>query len=365
MSIPLDTCPGDLAYLAAKGALSIPSPNLQNELLNSFTKYIYPQVPVIDMHNLREIIHYSDGDAGKINLLLFQAIMFAGIRYVDSSLLMSEGYSSRKAAEEAFYQKLRVRKRRTRSKQKLTLRKLLYDLDYENDRLTCIQAVLIMTSAAVSVDKTRDMWYWLGIVISHSYALRLNRMSTYQDLSATKQRLLRRIWWACVISDGILAVTEQRPLRIKAEDFDIPLICDDDFDLESASDASRPKKAHDARMFIQKAALCAYAKSASFEQYFVQDRLRNFNTPYSTEDSLNGEIQDQDNGDIFILSQQGVLSDESINMAATFISGGSGISEIESRIGSFSESDFGTPELGSLNIYGEISQDEWARNCYV
>jgi hypothetical protein len=57
---------------------------------------------------LLQIIEDETGESGQISLLLFQAIMFAGTAVVDMQLLRSAGYSNRKNARKAFFQKVRV-----------------------------------------------------------------------------------------------------------------------------------------------------------------------------------------------------------------------------------------------------------------
>ena len=65
-------------------------------------------MPLIEVHEVLRIIDDGTGASGKISLLLFQAIMFAGTAFVDMEFLRVAGYTSRKAARKAFFQKARV-----------------------------------------------------------------------------------------------------------------------------------------------------------------------------------------------------------------------------------------------------------------
>ena len=65
-------------------------------------------MPLIETYELLHIIDEGTGESGRISLLLFQAIMFAGTAFVDMDYLRSAGYSNRKAARKAFFQKARV-----------------------------------------------------------------------------------------------------------------------------------------------------------------------------------------------------------------------------------------------------------------
>jgi hypothetical protein len=65
-------------------------------------------MPVIEIHELMEIVEEGTGASGKLSLLLLQTIMFAGTAFVDIKYLRSAGYSNRKLARKAFFQKARV-----------------------------------------------------------------------------------------------------------------------------------------------------------------------------------------------------------------------------------------------------------------
>jgi hypothetical protein len=99
----------DIDYLFAKGALSLPDVAVRNALLRSYLEYVHPYMPLVEVHELLRIINDGTGASGRISLLLFQAIMFAGTAFVDIEYLRSAGYPNRKTARKAFFQKARVR----------------------------------------------------------------------------------------------------------------------------------------------------------------------------------------------------------------------------------------------------------------
>ena len=98
----------DIDYLFAKGALSLPEIGVRNALLRSYCEWVHPYMPLIELHELLKIIDDGTGAPGRISLLLFQAVMFAGTAFVDMSYLAAAGYSNRKSARKAFFQKARV-----------------------------------------------------------------------------------------------------------------------------------------------------------------------------------------------------------------------------------------------------------------
>ena len=105
----------DIDYLFAKGALSLPEPSVRNALLRSYIEYVHPYMPLVEIHELLQTINDGTGETGRISLLLFQAIMFAGTAFVDLEFLKAAGYSNRKAARKAYFQKARVSFRNSES----------------------------------------------------------------------------------------------------------------------------------------------------------------------------------------------------------------------------------------------------------
>jgi hypothetical protein len=97
----------DLSYLAQKGVLTIPPPTLRAALLQCFIENIHPYMPLLDVHELIYIVDRNNVDS-VISLLLFQAIMFAGVASVDMRYLQTAGYTNRRDARCDFFQKTRV-----------------------------------------------------------------------------------------------------------------------------------------------------------------------------------------------------------------------------------------------------------------
>ncbi|CAK7235167.1 hypothetical protein SBRCBS47491_009199 [Sporothrix bragantina] len=138
----------DLQYLADSGALTIPDDAFRDELLRTYVHVVYPFMPAIDLGDFLGPIMNLD-DRSPVSLLLFQAVMFAGVTFVDAKFLQARGYDSRKAARKAFFSRVR----------------LLYGLDYEQDRLPLLQAVLLMTYWYDCPENDKDTWYWMGIAL--------------------------------------------------------------------------------------------------------------------------------------------------------------------------------------------------------
>ena len=124
----LDTIEIDI--LNQRGAFLLPPRALCDELVEAFFKWIFPIVPVINRS--RFMRRYRD-PKNPPSLLLLQAVLLAGSRVCTNPQLVDANGSTTSAAM-AFYKRA----------------KALYDANYEDDRVTIVQALILMG------------WYWEG-----------------------------------------------------------------------------------------------------------------------------------------------------------------------------------------------------------
>ncbi|KAL8418278.1 hypothetical protein RB594_001766 [Gaeumannomyces avenae] len=270
----------DVKYLHAKGALSLPELGLQNALLQAYVEFVHPYMPLIELHDFLNAIHSRDGLCGQISLFLYHAVMFAATAFVDIRHLQEAGYPTRKAARKFYFAKTR----------------LLYDFDYESDRLVLVQALLLMTYWYETPDDQKDTWHWMGVAISLAHTIGLHRNPGNTNMAPRKQRLWKRIWWSCFMRDRLVALGMRRPTRIKDEDFDVPMLVETDFELEALSDENQLLSADCAvvrdlgmqrelaELCIQKAKLCVLISRMLKAQYsvLIRDATKPENTTNST-----------------------------------------------------------------------------------
>jgi len=263
MPFPRHLAPADISYLHSRDALNLPSESLQVELLKAYVEYVHPTMPLLDLEEFLSSVKYGyesfDGQRGRgierenalkkqISLLLFQAVMFASVSYVPLRWLKDAGYQTREAAKRIFFSRVR----------------LCYDFDTCTDRQSIIQALLLMTLSPMN--ESKDAYHWLGLAISLSYSLGLNRGTLNPNTSIRKKRLERRIWWTTFIRDRTLALNTSgvanRPVRIHTNDCDVDMLCLADFDLtedpnEIEEEGGEEMKARqNALAYIQKAKIC-------------------------------------------------------------------------------------------------------------
>ncbi|KAL2012772.1 hypothetical protein VTN00DRAFT_297 [Thermoascus crustaceus] len=262
--LPQRLQPEDIDYLAAKGALTIPDLGLRNELLKSYIHYVHTYMPLLDLEEFLQTIARNDG-IHRMSLLLFQAVMFAGTAFIDLKHLRAAGYQTRKAARKVFFQRAR----------------LLYDFDYEVDRISLVQALLLMTYWYETPDDQKDTWHWMGVSLSLAHTIGLHRDPGNSGMDLRRQRLWKRIWWSTYTRDRLIALGMRRPMRIKDDDCDVPMLSLDDFEFkpfppevvsmvgncEILQNVNHQREL--AMMFIEKAKLCLCVSHVLSAQYSV------------------------------------------------------------------------------------------------
>ncbi|KIM96082.1 hypothetical protein OIDMADRAFT_170745 [Oidiodendron maius Zn] len=268
--LPQRMTSADIDYLFAKGALSLPDIPVRNALFRSYFEFVHPYMPLVEIHELLDIVEEGTGASGRISLLLFQAIMFAGTAFVDMEYLRAAGYTNRKVARKAFFQKARV----------------LYDFDYELDRVSLVQSLLLMTYWYETPDDQKDTWHWMGVAISLAHTIGLHRNPENSTMEPRKKKLWKRIWWSCFMRDRLIALGMRRPTRVKDEDYDVPMLTESDFEIGPVAEhitviAPECSLAKDvgaqrqlAQMCIAKAKLCLCVSHVLSAQYSVLVRCQ-------------------------------------------------------------------------------------------
>ena len=120
----------EIEILQQRGAFLLPPRALCDELVDAYFRWVAPIVPVINRSRFMK--RYKD-TKNPPSLLLLQAVLLAGSRVCTNPQLMDATGSTTPAAM-TFYKRA----------------KALYDANYEDDRITIVQALILMG------------WYWEG-----------------------------------------------------------------------------------------------------------------------------------------------------------------------------------------------------------
>jgi hypothetical protein len=121
----------------------------------------------------------------------------------------------------------------------------------------------------------------MGVATSVAHTIGLHRNPDNTNLDSKRVKLWKRIWWSTYMRDRLIALGMRRPTRIKSEDFDVPMLTMDDFEIAAIPDSITciPADCRVARdvdvqrqlaiMCIEKARLCLCISHVLSKQYCV------------------------------------------------------------------------------------------------
>lgn len=144
-----------------------------------------------------------------------------------------------------------------------------------------MQALLLLTYYYETPDDQKDTWHWMGVATSVAHTIGLHRNPDGTNMESKRTKLWKRIWWSTYMRDRLIALGMRRPTRIKTEDFDVPMLSLDDFELSPIPDSIScvPSDCRIARdvemqrqlaiMCIEKARLCLCISHVLSKQYCV------------------------------------------------------------------------------------------------
>ncbi|KAI1821889.1 fungal-specific transcription factor domain-containing protein [Xylaria intraflava] len=249
----------EIDILHQRGAFLLPPRQLCDELIDAYFKWVHPIVPVI--HRTRFMRQYRD-PKNPPSLLLLQAVLLAGSRVCQNQQLMDANGSTTPAAL-TFYKRA----------------KALYDANYEDDRVTIVQSLLLMGWYWEGPeDVTKNVFYWSRVAIIVAQGSGMHRSVEGSQLTYADKRLWKRIWWTLFTRDRSVAVALGRPCNINLEDCDVEMLTEDDF-IEDEPDnvAEFPPDPIHVNFFLQYVKLCEIMGLVLSQQYSVASRGRRQN----------------------------------------------------------------------------------------
>ncbi|KAF5674614.1 cutinase transcription factor 1 alpha [Fusarium circinatum] len=209
LSVPAGLDPLEIQILKRRGAFVLPPKALCDDLIETFFSWVHPIVPVIN--RTKFMSQYRDA-RNPPSMLLLQCILLAGARISTNPQLKVDGSTSTAVA--TFYRRA----------------KALYDAEYERDRITLVQSMLLMGWYWAGPDDiSKNMFYWSQSAITVAQNFGLHRTMESSRLSISEKRLRRRIWWTLFTRDRALAVALGQSISINLDDCDIDMIAEDDF----------------------------------------------------------------------------------------------------------------------------------------
>ncbi|KAI5293111.1 Transcriptional activator of fatty acid utilization [Ascosphaera atra] len=202
------------------------------------------------------------------SLLLLQAMLLAGCRVCTNPQLMDASGSTTPAAM-TFYKRA----------------KALFDANYEDDRVTIVQALVLMGWYWEGPeDVTKNVFFWTRVATIVAQGSGMHRSVESSQLSRTDKRLWKRIWWTLFTRDRSVAVALGRPVLINTDDSDVEMITEDDF-IEDETETPNgvpivadfaPDPIH-VQFFLQYVKLCEIMGLVLSQQYSVASKARRNN----------------------------------------------------------------------------------------
>ncbi|KAL1841832.1 hypothetical protein VTJ49DRAFT_6509 [Mycothermus thermophilus] len=248
----------EIEILHQRGAFLLPPRALCDELIDCYFRWIHPIVPVINKTKFMR--RYKD-PKNPPSLLLLQAMLLAGSRVCTNPQLMDANGSSTPAAL-TFYKRA----------------KALYDANYEDDRVTIVQSLLLMGWYWEGPeDVTKNVFYWTRVATIVAQGSGMHRSVEGSQLSRSDKRLWKRIWWTLFTRDRSTAVALGRPCHINLDDSDVEMLTEDDFIEDELDQKSEypPDPVH-VQFFLQYVKLCEIMGLVLSQQYSVASKGRRY-----------------------------------------------------------------------------------------
>lgn len=188
---------------------TLPARDVRDALVEAFFSDIHPGFPIVDESEFRR--NYADKDSPP-PLLLYQAVLLAGSHVCQHARVVE----SRSTLKTVLFQRART----------------LWNLRFENDRVTLVQAALIFSWHVENADSvSANSYYWISVACSIAYGLGVHRNIARSSTSVMPQpvrTMFRRLWWTLFQAAVAAALEYGRPLLFQPHDADQPPLTEED-----------------------------------------------------------------------------------------------------------------------------------------
>lgn len=208
-SRPAHVLPEDLEYLRAKGVFKLPEKAHLDSLISVFLDRVYPLYPIV---NCQEFIQQYKND--ELPLILIYAVSFIAVTFASQPIISPMGFDSRQEARSYFYKKA----------------KALFDMGYETNKITALQATLLLSFWGGGPNTYWNFYSWLSTAVTIAEAIGIHRSTIgITNMQPQDKSLMRRLWWTLVVRDSICGALVGRPFRIDLDQADTDMLTIEDF----------------------------------------------------------------------------------------------------------------------------------------
>ncbi|TGZ78405.1 hypothetical protein EX30DRAFT_373934 [Ascodesmis nigricans] len=183
-----------------EGAYILPRQEIRDLLIKQYLDVGHPICPIIDKKPFLESL-----ETNTFSHLLVQTVLMVASMHCEWAILQRAGYMSRREAIDGFYKRARA----------------LFDGDAEPDRITSIQAMVLMSYWWRAVTDHKDPLWWLAGAVRFAQAMGLHRSTAKSKLAEPDRRRWRRLWYMLYLRDRMASSHFGRPMLIRAEDCDV------------------------------------------------------------------------------------------------------------------------------------------------
>ncbi|KAF4471991.1 c6 zinc finger domain containing [Fusarium albosuccineum] len=203
-------------FLEQRGCFHLPARPALDDFVKQYFLNIHPLLPILDegeFWTLYACKSRSTPPCPPVPLMVFQAMLFVSCSLVPLSVLRRLGFCSVQEAGLEFYARA----------------KALFDLDTSADEMMRAQTALLLSNCSLTKSGTAST-YWLTTAFHYARSVGANK---YDLTDCSERRIgdLKRLWWCCILTDAILALSLRIPLTIAPSDSDLVKDClnEDDF----------------------------------------------------------------------------------------------------------------------------------------
>ncbi|BCR88967.1 fungal specific transcription factor domain-containing protein [Aspergillus chevalieri] len=139
-----------------------------------------------------------------------------GFTVGSENLVRAAGYNDRAVARKTHYLRAKV----------------LYDADYETDRMNLVAVLLLLGFWWAGYEEQKDTCYWVGCATTVAQSFGMHRSTSQCVLGPQIRSLRKRIWWSIYVRDRHTSAAFGRPCRIRDEDCDIEPLTEEDFNFD-------------------------------------------------------------------------------------------------------------------------------------
>ncbi|KAL5041110.1 fungal-specific transcription factor domain-containing protein [Aspergillus fruticulosus] len=201
----------EICYLDSQSCFRLPVRASWDRLVRIYFRQINPLLPVLDETAFWKQSRGVDCPP-TVSLFVAQAVLFAACPFADRRTVSGCGFANCREARAAFYRRA----------------KLLYRLESERHPTSIIQGSLLLSLCSTPQIENPINSLWLSIAIQHARSMGAHRL-TPQEETGTATELshdwleLKRLWWACLVRDRLLALGYRRPLQISEDKLEADL----------------------------------------------------------------------------------------------------------------------------------------------